>query len=279
MGARMVRNLVAKGQTVRVYDIAPTKLEGVQTCSTPEEAVKDAAIIITMLPNGHVVKDTVLGERGILKGASKNALLVDSSTIEPKHAQELSQIASENKLRFIDAPVSGGIVGAAAGTLTFMVGGAESDVREAEPVLLHMGAKVFHCGQSGAGQIAKICNNLILGSTMIATAEGFNLGIKLGLDPKVLNSIVNISTGRSWSSDTYNPVPGIMKDVPSSNNYEGGFLVKLIAKDLGLAENAALSCGAPVPLTAITHQLYRSLMVNGYGDKDFAYIYQFLKGK
>ncbi|KAJ8958774.1 hypothetical protein NQ314_006373 [Rhamnusium bicolor] len=221
----------------------------------PEEASKDSAIVITMLPTGDIVKETLLGEKGILKGIPKNSLLVDCSTIAPKTAQDLSKIAKSNGIRFLDAPVSGGVVGAEAATLTFMVGGEEKDVNEVKPVLLQMGSKLHHCGTFGI--------------TMIGTAEAMNLGIKLGLDPKLLVSIVNVSTGRSWSSDTYNPVPGIMENVPSSNGYKGGFGTTLIAKDLGLAENAALNCGAPLLLGALAHQLYRTMIINGYEQKRF----------
>ncbi|KAG5893855.1 hypothetical protein JTB14_002581 [Gonioctena quinquepunctata] len=282
MGTRMANNLIKKGQSLKVYDVVPSaaaSVEGAQQCNSVEEAVKDASIVITMLPNGDVVKETLLGEKGILKGIPKKSLLVDCSTIEPKMAQELSNISKENSIRFMDAPVSGGVTGAQAGTLTFMVGGEDGDVKEVEPVLMKMGAKIFKCGSIGSGQIAKLCNNLILGITMIGTCEAMNLGVKLGLDPKLLTSIVNVSTGRSWSSDTYNPVPGIMPNVPSSNGYEGGFSVPLIAKDLGLAEAAALSCGAPLLLGALTHQLYRAMILNGYADKDFSVVYEFLKGK
>ncbi|CAH1365046.1 unnamed protein product [Tenebrio molitor] len=281
MGARMATNLIKKGEVLRIYDVLPSNskaVEGAQICNTPDEAVKDASVIITMLPNGDIVKDAVIGEKGILKSAPKGSLLVDCSTIQPQVAQELSKISKDNGINFLDAPVSGGVTGAQAGTLTFMVGGDRQVLSSVEPVLLKMGANVHHCGKPGAGQIAKLCNNLILAITMIGTAEGMNLGIKMGLDPKVLASIINVSTGRSWSSSTYNPVPGIIENVPPSNEYKGGFAVNLVAKDLGLAEGVALSCNAPVPLGAAAHQLYRTLIANGYGNKDFASIYQLLKG-
>lgn len=285
MGTRMVKNITSKGQEVKVFDILPAaidsvaNLKGAKICSSAEEAAKDANIVITMLPTGDIVKETLLAEKGILKGIPKKSLFIDCSTIEPKMAQELSKISKENDIRYIDAPVSGGVTGAEAGTLTFMVGGDTNDMKEAEPVLSKMGGKIFHCGNIGAGQIAKLCNNLILGITMIGTCEAMNLGIKLGLDAKLLTNIINVSTGRSWSSDTYNPVPGVMPNVPPSKGYEGGFSVPLIAKDLGLAEAAALSCGTPLLLGALTHQIYRALILNGYGDKDFAVVYEFLKGQ
>ncbi|XP_023016510.1 3-hydroxyisobutyrate dehydrogenase, mitochondrial [Leptinotarsa decemlineata] len=282
MGKRMAANLISKGQSLKVYDTVPAaaaSVKGAQQCGSAEEAAKDANIVITMLPNGDIVKETLLGEKGILKGIPKKSILVDCSTIEPQMAKELSTISQKNSIRFIDAPVSGGVTGAQAGTLTFMTGGQETDVKEVEPFLLKMGAKIFHCGNIGAGQTAKLCNNLILAITMIGTCEAMNLGVNSGLDPKLLTAIVNVSTGRSWSSDTYNPVPGVMPNVPSSNNYEGGFSVPLIAKDLGLAERAALNSGSPLPLGALAHQLYRALLLNGYEEKDFSVVYKFLKGK
>ncbi|CAG9856369.1 unnamed protein product [Phyllotreta striolata] len=282
MGSRMVKNLLKKGQEVKVFDVVPaaaSSVPGARVCNSAAEAAKDADIVITMLPTGDDVKHTLTQKQGILEGIPKKSLFIDCSTIEPKMAQELHRISTENGVRYIDAPLSGGVTGAENGTLTFMVGGADGDLKEAEPVLNKMGAKVFKCGDIGAGQIAKLCNNLILGITMIGTCEAMNLGIKLGLDPKVLTNIVNVSTGRSWSSDTYNPVPGIMPNVPSSKGYEGGFSVPLIAKDLYLAQAAALSCGTPLLLGALAHQIYRTLILQGYGDKDFAVVYEYLKGQ
>ncbi|XP_018575349.1 3-hydroxyisobutyrate dehydrogenase, mitochondrial isoform X2 [Anoplophora glabripennis] len=281
MGSRMARNLIKKGCSLKIYDMVPSAkaaIQGATPCQSAEEAVKESSIVITMLPNGPIVKETILGEKGILDSVSKNSLIIDCSTVEPSVEQELSKIVGERGIRYLDAPVSGGIVGAEAATLTFMVGGEKKDVDEVEPILLHMGAKVHHCGKSGAGQIAKICNNLILGITMIGTAEALNLGVKLGLDPKLLTSIVNISSGRSWSSDTYNPVPHVIPNVPSCNDYKGGFSVPLIAKDLSLAQSSALQCGAPLPLGALAHQIYRTMITNGYEEKDFSSVYMFLKG-
>lgn len=281
MGSHMANHLVQKGNKVKVYDVsseAAKTVKGALVCSSPEEASKDTDIVITMLPNGDVVKDTVLSKNGILKGIPKKALLIDSSTIEPKTSQELFQIANDNGIRFLDAPVSGGVTGAEAGTLAFMVGGNKEDVDYAEPILLHMGQRVFHCGKSGAGQIAKLSNNLILGVCMMGVSEGMNLGIKAGLDPRTLLDIVNVSTGRCWSSDTYCPVPNLMPNVPSSNDYKGGFNIRLMSKDLGLAQGVAISHDIGIPLAATSHQIYRTLITNGFGDKDFSVIYKFLSG-
>lgn len=282
MGSQMAGHMARKGSKMFVFDVsevAAKSIPGATVCKSPQEAAADADIVVTMLPDGNIVKKVVLDDDGIAKGIKKNALMIDCSTIEPTTAKELHEIAKEKGFRFIDCPVSGGVTGASAGTLTYMIGGDPANIDDAKPVLLQAGAKIFHCGGPGAGQIAKLCNNLILGVTMAGTAESFNMGLKYGLDPKVLTDIINVSTGRSWSSETYNPIPGILPNVPSSKNYDGGFMVKLIAKDLGLAEGAALAANAPVPMTAIVHQLYRAMMNHGLGDKDFSVIFQFLQGK
>lgn len=282
MGAKMAGHMISKGSKLKVYDVtkeAAKSVKGAVVCNTPAEASQDVDVVITMLPDGNVVKETLLQNDGIMKGLKKGGLFIDCSTIEPKTAQELHKIAKENNIRFIDSPVSGGVTGAAAATLTYMIGGEKNDVDFATPYLLQAGAKIFHCGGPGSGQIAKLCNNLILGVTMAGTAESFNMGVKAGLDPKVLTDIINVSTGRSWSSETYNPIPGILPNVPSSNNYEGGFQVKLISKDLGLAEGAALNVNCPVPMTALVHQMYRTMMNHGLGNKDFSVIYKFLQGE
>lgn len=282
MGSRMVANLVRKGERLRVYDILPSaakNLQGVQACNNTRDVVENTPLVITMLPNGDIVEETLLGDNGILKHMKKGSFLLDSSTIAPKTAAKLQASAKEYGVNFCDAPVSGGVTGAEAGTLTFMIGGDQSLIPQFEPVLLKMGKRVVHCGKPGAGQIAKLCNNAILAATMGVTAEALNLGIKMGLDPHVLTSIVNTSTGQSWTSSTYNPVPGILDKVPSSRGYNDGFSCNLVAKDLGLVENTATECSVPVPLSAAIHQLYRTMIRNGYGNKDFSVIYEFLKGK
>lgn len=282
MGSRMVANLLKKGERLKVYDILPSAaktLQGVQTCNNTKEVVEDTKFVITMLPNGDIVEETLLGDNGVLKHMKKGAFLLDSSTIAPKTAIKLNESAKAYEINFLDAPVSGGVTGAEAGTLTFMIGGDKSLIPQFEPLLLKMGKRVVHCGKPGAGQIAKLCNNAILAATMGVTAEAFNLGIKMGLDPHVLTSIVNNSTGQSWTSSTYNPVPGILEKVPSSRDYNDGFSCSLVAKDLGLVENTATECSVPVPLSATIHQLYRTMIRNGYGNKDFSVVYEFLKGK
>ncbi|CAH0550035.1 unnamed protein product [Brassicogethes aeneus] len=282
MGSKMARNLIKKGNTVKVFDVIPearNSIEGAQPCDSLQQVVEGCDVIITMLPNGRIVKEITLGQRGVLEHLEKGAVLVDCSTIEHQCAVDVNEAVLKRGGKFLDAPVSGGITGAEAGTLTFMVGGDETTVKTVEPTLLQMGQKVYHCGQTGSGQIAKMCNNLILGVTMIGTCEAMNLARKLGLDQKKLTEIVNASTGKSWSSEIYNPVPGILPNVPSSNGYKGGFAVPLMAKDLGIADSAALACGAAVPLTAAALQIYRMMQNHGFEQKDFSSVYEFLKGK
>jgi len=191
----------------------------------------------------------------------------------------MARLASSSKVSsvYLDCPVSGGVVGAAAGTLTFMVGGDKSKVTEVSPLLLGMGAKVVHCGDIGSGQAAKICNNMLLGISMIGVSETMNLGIRMGLDAKLLADIINSSTGRCWSSEIYNPVPDIVANVPSCRKYKGGFGSALIAKDLGLAQNAAAESKSPTPLGSMTHQIYQLMCTQGYGELDFSAVYKFLQ--
>lgn len=209
----------------------------------------------------------------------RSALLIDSSTIDPGVSRRLC--AQAKQLGFghglVDAPVSGGVGGAQAGTLTFMVGSSAATLQQVNPYLAAMGKNIVHCGESGNGLVAKICNNLILGISMAGVSEAMNLGIKLGIDPQVLASVVNTSSGRCWSSDTYNPVPGVMPNVPASRGYTGGFGVDLMAKDLSLATSAAHGSKQPLPLGSLTLALYDMISSKGYSSKDFASIYDFLQ--
>ncbi|XP_016143011.1 3-hydroxyisobutyrate dehydrogenase, mitochondrial-like [Sinocyclocheilus grahami] len=207
----------------------------------------------------------------------KGSLLIDSSTIDPGVSKEMAVATEKLGAVFMDAPVSGGVGAATSGKLTFMVGGLEVEFNAAKELLSCMGANVVYCGQVGTGQAAKICNNMLLAIGMIGTAETMNLGIRLGLDPKLLATILNMSSGRCWSSDTYNPVPGVMEGVPSANNYQGGFGTTLMAKDLGLAQNTATNTKTPVPLGSLAHQIYRMMCARGYASKDFSSVFQFLR--
>jgi len=206
-----------------------------------------------------------------------NSLFIDASTIDPTAAREVSAEAARRGATLLDAPVSGGVGGAEAGTLTFMVGGDPASFERAKPLLQCMGKNIVHCGASGNGQVVKVCNNLVLGISMIGVAEAMNLGISLGMDAKTLAGIFNTSSARCWSSDTYNPVPGVLPNVPAARGYAGGFGVDLMAKDLGLAVNAAEKIKSPLPLGGVALQIYNLLAAHGYGGKDFGSVYAFLK--
>eukprot|EP00614_Pseudopedinella_elastica_P013690 CAMPEP_0172582460 /NCGR_PEP_ID=MMETSP1068-20121228/1866_1 /TAXON_ID=35684 /ORGANISM="Pseudopedinella elastica, Strain CCMP716" /LENGTH=273 /DNA_ID=CAMNT_0013375815 /DNA_START=306 /DNA_END=1127 /DNA_ORIENTATION=- len=242
--------------------------------------------VITMLPSTPHVEETVLGPGGLLASRPSDSpfLLIDCSTICPKASRALHEAVSHQRARgwgMLDAPVSGGVGGALAGTLTFMVGCAsEVHLEEARPLLLSMGSKVVHCGGPGTGQVAKLCNNLSLAISMIGTAEAFNLGEKLGIDPKVLAGVVNSSTGRCWASDTYNPCPRVaMEGAPAARGFTGGFTNALMEKDLALAMQAARESGSPLPLGSAAHAIYSLLKTNGKSDLDFSSVYLFLSGQ
>jgi 3-hydroxyisobutyrate dehydrogenase len=235
-------------------------------------------VVITMLPSSPHVRSVYLGEYGILKGAAPGTPLIDSSTIDPLTAREVAMDAKAKGCPMVDAPVSGGVAGAEAGTLTFMVGGDAKDFEIARPVLQSMGKNIVHCGGIGNGQVAKICNNMMLAIEMIATSEGMTLAAKLGMDPKVFAAIVNTSSGRCWSSDTYNPYPGVLDGVPSSRGYSGGFGSDLMLKDLTLVTDAARAAQHPVMLGALAQQIYQKHSNDGNGPKDFSsVILQYMK--
>jgi len=265
-----------------VYDIFPeatlkVKEAGAVVANNPAEVAEQSDTIITMLPNSSHVMECFNGGNGILQTVKPGSLLIDSSTIDPEVAKQIFTLADSKGSLFMDAPVSGGYLGAVAGTLTFMVGAGEKEFDGAKPILSMMGKNIVRCGDIGSGLIAKLCNNMLLGIAMAGTSEAMNLGIRLGLEPKLLANILNTSTGRCWSSDTYNPVPGVMENVPSSNGYKGGFGTALIAKDLGLAQTVATRSNTGIPMGALSHQLYRIMSSQGHGLKDFSFIYQFLQ--
>ena len=283
MGNPMCRNLLKHGHALKVYDVVPDLVkklekEGCEVASSAAECARDVEIVVTMLPSSPHVRSVYLGEYGLLKGAKAGTPLVDSSTIDPLTAREVAMDAKAKGCPMIDAPVSGGVGGAEAGTLTFMVGGEARDFEVAKPVLLAMGKNVVHCGGIGNGQVAKICNNMMLAIEMIATSEGMTLAAKLGMDPKVFASIVNTSSGRCWSSDTYNPYPGVLENVPASRGYAGGFGADLMLKDLTLVTDAAKMAKHPVMLGALAQQIYQKHSVDGNGAKDFSsVIMQYMK--
>ena len=275
MGNGMANNLIAKGKNVVVFDVNKDAAKGLKgdfkMASSPKEVADSSDVVVTMLPNNDIVKDVYEGADGVFKGSKAN-FYIDSSTIDPAVSKALAANAN-----FIDAPVSGGVNAANAGTLTFMVGAnSDADFNKAKDVLSLMGANVTHCGDVGSGQAVKICNNMLLAVSMIGVSETMNLGKSLGLDPKLLTQVLSSATGRCWSVDTYNPVPGVMENVPSSNGYKGGFGTALMAKDLGLAQDAATRVKAAAPLGSLAHQMYRLMCESGYAGRDFSSVYEFL---
>lgn len=282
MGKGMAENLVTKGHPVLAFDVTAEAVsdivgKGAQGASGPAQVAAGSERVVTMLPNNAIVEAVY---KEVLDNATSGSLLIDCSTVDPALSKQLSQEAQAKGCQFVDAPVSGGINAASAGTLTFMVGAeSEETFAAAEILLKNMGAKITHCGGVGTGGAVKICNNLLLAISMIGTSEAMNLGIKLGLDPKLLASIMGSATGRCWSVDTYNPCPGVLDNVPSSNDYRGGFGTALMTKDLGLAQDAATRTNAATPLGSVAHQMYRVMCNAGYAEKDFSSAFQFLREK
>jgi len=277
MGAPMALNLLKAGHTLSVFDLSETAMQtladaGAQRAASPKAAASGAQWVVTMLPAAAHVRSVLTSEDGVLAGVAKGVTIIDSSTIDPASAREFAALAAARGNTFVDAPVSGGTGGAAAGTLTFMVGGSAAAYESVTPVLSGMGKNIVHCGGTGTGQVAKICNNLVLGVTMAGVAEAMALGESLGIDPKVLGGIMNTSTGRCWSSDTYNPFPGVIDTAPSSRGYTGGFGTDLMLKDLGLATDAARSVHQPAYMGAIAQQLYQAMSSRGDGKLDFSAI-------
>ena len=275
MGAPMAHNLLKAGHTVNVFDLNAQAVQalvdaGAKAVGSPKAAVTDVECVITMLPAAAHVRSVLTAEDGVLAGIARGVTIIDSSTIDPASVKAFAELATQHGNVFVDAPVSGGTGGAAAGTLTFMVGGSAAVYEQVKPVLSGMGKNIVHCGDTGTGQVAKICNNLVLGITMAGVAEAMSLGAALGIDPKVLGGIINTSTGRCWSSDTYNPFPGVIETAPSSRGYTGGFGTDLMLKDLGLATDAAKQVRQPVYLGALAQQLYQSMSIKGAGRLDFS---------
>jgi 3-hydroxyisobutyrate dehydrogenase len=283
MGGPMARNLLKAGHQVTAFDLSDAVLDpvlkaGAQRGASAKAAVKDADVVITMLPAGHHVRAVYL-DNGVLGAAKKGALLIDSSTIDVDSARAVHTAAEKAGFLFVDAPVSGGTGGAEAGTLTFMCGGSDAAFEQAKPVLEKMGKKIAHAGGPGAGQAAKICNNMMLGISMIGTCEALALGEKLGLEAQKLFDIMSTSSGQSWSLTTYCPVPGPVPTAPSNRDYAGGFATALMLKDLKLAQTAAQSVGANTPLGAEAAQLYSLFAAAGNAGIDFSGIIRMLRGK
>ena len=284
MGGPMAQNLLKAGHELMVFDLVPAAVQalvdaGARSAASAADCVQGAAVVISMLPASRHVESLYLGEAGLLGKIAANTLVIECSTIAPESARKVAAAAVERGLRMIDAPVSGGTGGAVAGTLTFIVGGASADLESARPYLQNMGSNVFHAGDSGAGQVAKICNNMLLGILMAGTSEALSLGVANGLDPKVLSDIIAKSSGRNWATELYNPWPGVMPNTPASNNYAGGFGVDLMLKDLGLAAESALHAGASTPLGELARNLYSLHSAGGSGGLDFSSIVKLYERK
>ncbi|MFH7767578.1 3-hydroxyisobutyrate dehydrogenase [Acinetobacter sp. BSP-28] len=277
MGGSMAQNLLKSGHQVFGYDLSALALQhfaeaGGVVCDSPQAAAKQAEVVVSMLPAAKHVREVYLGEHGILEVLQAGSLCIDSSTIDPQTIQDIAAAAQSKQIRVCDAPVSGGTLGAKDGTLTFMVGADAATFEAVRPVLSCMGKNLVHCGAVGTGQVAKICNNLILGISMTAVAEGMALGAKLGIDPQALAGVINSSTGRCWSSEIYNPWPDICVNAPSSRGYTDGFAAQLMLKDLGLAVDAAQQVDQPVVLGSMVQKLYQQLCQEGDAHLDFSSI-------
>lgn len=279
MGGPMAANLIKAGHQVTAFDFVQAALDtfveaGGIAASSAMDAIKDAQVVVSMLPAGKHVAGLYLGSEGLLANLTKGSLVIDSSTIDVETARRVGVEAKKLGIHFVDAPVSGGTAGAKAGTLSFIVGGDQTCFERAQPVLEAMGKNIFHAGGEGAGQIAKMCNNMLLSVLMAGTAEALQMGVENGLDPKVLSDIMVKSSGRNWALEIYNPVPGVMDGTPASNNYQGGFMVDLMNKDLGLALGAAQCSNSSVPMGQQASQLFKAHGDAGHGGLDFSSIYQ-----
>ena len=282
MGGPMAANLLKAGHSVKVFDLVPALSEklgdaGASVVQTSVEAAAGVEVLISMLPASHHVTSLYLGDEGLLKSLSAETLVIDCSTIAPETARQVSAAAASQGITMIDAPVSGGVGGAVGGTLTFIVGGTNAGLESARPILEDMGKNIFHAGEAGAGQVAKICNNMLLSVLMTGTAEALQLGVDNGLDASVLSEIMRKSSGGNWALEVYNPFPGVMEGVPAAKDYEGGFLVDLMIKDLGLAMEAAQDKGAATPMGSLARNLYVNHRKAGHGRKDFSSIQKYFQ--
>jgi 3-hydroxyisobutyrate dehydrogenase len=284
MGGPMARNLLKAQYKVRAFDLSAAALKpvtdaGAEPAATALEAVKGADVVITMLPAGQHVRGVYLDTNGVLGAAKKDALLIDCSTIDIDSARTVHAAAEKAGFEFLDAPVSGGVGGAEAASLAFMCGGTDKAFERAKPILEKMGKRIVHAGAAGAGQAAKICNNMLLAISMIGTCEAFALGEKLGLEHQKLFDIMSAASGQCWSLTTYCPVPGPVPTSPSNRDYAGGFATALMLKDLKLSQAAAAGAGAATPLGAEAAQLYSLFAAQGHAAMDFSGIIKMLRGE
>ncbi|KAF0230525.1 MAG: 3-hydroxyisobutyrate [Beijerinckiaceae bacterium] len=283
MGRPMALNLLKAGHSVVGFDLSSAACKasaeaGLTVAASAAEAVYGAEIVITMLPAGKHVLDAYSGAMNLLGTAPKGALFIDCSTIDIASARAASAAAEKAGMLSVDAPVSGGVGGAAGATLTFMVGGADAAFAKAKPILEQMGKKIVHCGGAGTGQAAKICNNMILGISMIGVGEAFVLAKKLGLSEQALFDVASTSSGSCWSLNTYCPVPGPVPTSPANRDYAPGFAVDLMLKDLRLSQEASRASGAATPMGAAAAQLFELFAAQGHGGLDFSAIVTFLNG-
>mmetsp|Transcript_3520 Transcript_3520/g.4698 ORF Transcript_3520/g.4698 Transcript_3520/m.4698 type:complete len:316 (+) Transcript_3520:34-981(+) len=281
MGLPMSTNLKQAGFTVKGYDLSPQAREaaqeaGITAVDSIAEASTDVDYVVTALPETRHIEETLKMDGGVFASARQGTLICDVSTIHPDGARRFHADAKKVGLTYLDTPMSGGITGARNGTLTFMIGGSAEEFEASKGVLQGMGANFFHCGEPGTGEIAKLTNNLILGISMVAASEGMAIGEKLGIDPAILQKILAVSTARNWCIDTYNPRPGLLENVPAANNYEGGFAVGLIKKDMVLALEAAHNVKAQTDMLEKSLQYYLDLEKAGLGKKDFGYVFQYI---
>ena len=282
MGAPMAANLIKAGHSVTGYDLNPAALQaltaaGGKTAASAAEAVKGASIVISMLPEGRHVREVWLHQGGLIEAVKDTKpLLIDCSTIDVDSARAVTEAAANAGLAMLDAPVSGGTIGAQNGTLTFMAGGTEEAFAAAKPILSAMGKNIVHCGGPGAGQSVKICNNMMAAINIVGVSEGFLLAQKLGVDWKILHDVCSTATASSWALNTYCPAPGPALAAPSNRDYAPGFMTKLMVKDVRLSQAAAEATGVPTPLAAMALSLYEQAMASGYADKDFSAVFKWL---
>ena len=276
MGLPMANNILKAGIEVNAFDLSEQALNqaenlGMSIKQNSESVLEDIDALITMLPNGSSVEKIFLDDN-LLGGINKQTLIIESSTISPEISKKVSKMAKNYGISMLDAPVSGGVKGAELGNLTFMVGGSESDLQKGSSLFKIMGDKIFYAGESGSGQIAKLCNNMLLAVHMCGTAETLALGVNNGLDPAVLSEIMKSSSGGNWSLEKYNPYPGVMKTAPASEDYSGGFLNTLMLKDLNLVSELALQSKSSTPMGKLALQLYEEMKNQGFGTLDFSSI-------
>lgn len=284
MGGPMAKNLIKAGHTLKVFDLSDRAVAvlvalGASRCLSASDAAREVDFVVTMLPAGEHVRSVYLGEEGLLAAANKGTIFIDSSTIDVPTARAVIIAANDEGKFMLDAPVSGGVGGAEAGTLTFMVGGDEKIFAKAKPVFEAMGKNIFHAGAAGNGQVAKVCNNMLLGISMIGVCEAFTLGERLGLDAQTLFDISSTASGQCWSMTSYCPVPGPVPSSPANREYKPGFTAAMMLKDLRLAQDAGKAAHVPLPLGAQAAQLYALMEAGGSDSLDFSGIIKLLRGE